>query len=77
MKKILLIPFLLFAALSMTACGSGSDEPFTPEQPEQPENPGAPVMIPTIIPTRLLPAGTAATLFFMLPARTIPNVWRN
>ena len=41
MKKILLIPFLLFAALSMTACGSGSDEPFTPEQPEQPENPGA------------------------------------
>ncbi len=25
----------------MTACGSGSDEPFTPEQPEQPENPGA------------------------------------
>ena len=28
MKKILLIPFLLFAALSMTACGSGSDEPF-------------------------------------------------
>ena len=40
MKKILLIPFLLFAALSMTACGSGSDEPFTPEQPEQPENPG-------------------------------------
>lgn len=38
MKRILLIPFLLFAALSMTACGSGSDEPFTPEQPE---NPGA------------------------------------
>ena len=24
MKKILLIPFLLFAALSMTACGSGT-----------------------------------------------------
>lgn len=40
MKKILLIPFLLFAALSMAACGGGSDEPFTPEQPEQPENPG-------------------------------------
>lgn len=40
MKKILLIPFLLFAALSMTACGSGSDEPFTPEQLEQSENPG-------------------------------------
>lgn len=39
MKKILLIPFLLFAALSMAACGSGSDEPFTPEQPEQPGNP--------------------------------------
>lgn len=40
MKKILLIPFLLFAALSMAACGGGSGEPFTPEQPEQPENPG-------------------------------------
>lgn len=40
MKKILLIPFLLFAVLSMAACGGGSDEPFTPEQPEQPENPG-------------------------------------
>lgn len=40
MKKILLIPFLLFAALSMAACGGSSDEPFTPEQPEQPENPG-------------------------------------
>lgn len=40
MKKLLLIPFLLFAVLSMAACGGGSDEPFTPEQPEQPENPG-------------------------------------
>lgn len=40
MKKILLIPFLLFAALSMAACGGDSDEPFTSEQPEQPENPG-------------------------------------
>ena len=40
MKKILLIPFLLFTVLSMAACGSGSDEPLTPEQPEQPENPG-------------------------------------
>ena len=40
MKKILLIPFLLFAVLSMAACGGGSEEPFAPEQPEQPENPG-------------------------------------
>ncbi len=40
MKKILLIPFLLFAVLSMAACGGGSDEPFAPEQPEQPENSG-------------------------------------
>ena len=37
----------------------------------------AAVMIPMIIPTRLFPVGTVATLFFMLPARTIPNVWRN
>lgn len=40
MKKILLIPFLLFTVLSMAACGGGSDEPLIPEQPEQPENPG-------------------------------------
>ena len=40
MKKLLLIPFLLFAVLSMAACGSGSDDTLTPEQPEQPENPG-------------------------------------
>jgi len=40
MKKILLIPLLLFAVFSMAACGDGSEEPFAPEQPEQPENPG-------------------------------------
>lgn len=40
MKKILLIPLLLFAVFSMAACGDGSEEPFTPEQSEQPENPG-------------------------------------
>ena len=51
MKKILLIPFLLFAALSMGACGGGSDEPFTPEQPENPgggddsdDNPDTPAL---------------------------------
>lgn len=40
MRKILLIPFLLFAVFSMAACGGSSEEPFTPEQPELPENPG-------------------------------------
>ncbi len=31
MKKILLTPFLLFAVLSMVACGGGSDDsPDTP-----------------------------------------------
>ena len=76
MKKILLIPFLLFAALSMTACGSGSDEPFTPEQLEQSENPGGGDDSDDN-PTGLFPVGTVATLFFLPPARTIPNVWRN
>ena len=40
MKKLLLIPFMLLAILSMAACGGGDDEPFTPEQPEIPEQPG-------------------------------------
>lgn len=40
MKKLLLIPFMLLAVLSMVACGGGDDEPFTPEQPETPEQPG-------------------------------------
>lgn len=76
MKKILLIPFLLFAALSMAACGGGSDEPFTPEQSEQPENPGGGDDSDDN-PDTPAPAGTAVTLSFMLPARTIPSVWRN
>lgn len=40
MKKILLIPFLLFAAFSMAACGGGPEGSFAPEQPGQPVNPG-------------------------------------
>ena len=38
MKKLILIPFLLFAFLSMAACGCDNEEPFTPEVPEQPGN---------------------------------------
>lgn len=36
MKKLLLIPFLLFAAFTMAACGGSGEEPFTSEQPENP-----------------------------------------
>lgn len=36
MKKLLLIPFLLFAAFTMAACGGSGEESFTPEQPENP-----------------------------------------
>ena len=67
MKKFLLIPFLLFAVLSMAACGGGSDEPFTPEQPENPGSGDDSDNHPD----------TPVTLSFMLLARTIPNVWRN
>lgn len=38
MKKLLLIPFMLLAVLSMAACGGGDDEPFTPEQPGGDDN---------------------------------------
>lgn len=40
MKKLLLLPFLLLAVLSMAACGGSDNEPFTPGQPETPEQPG-------------------------------------
>ena len=40
MKKLLLLPFLLLAVLSMVACGGSDNEPFTPGQPETPEQPG-------------------------------------
>lgn len=38
MKKLILIPFLLFTLLSMAACGGDNENPFTPEVPEQPGN---------------------------------------
>lgn len=36
MKKLLLLPLLLFAALSMPACGEDKDEPSTPVVPGKP-----------------------------------------
>lgn len=39
MKKLMLIPFLLFTVLSMAACGGSDNEPITPEQPETPDQP--------------------------------------
>lgn len=40
MRKILMIPLMLLAFLSLTACSPTEDEPVIPETPEQPENPG-------------------------------------
>lgn len=37
MKKLVLIPFMLLAVLSMMACDGDNDEPFTSEQPETPD----------------------------------------
>ncbi len=39
MKRLLWIPFLLFAFLTMASC-SGHGESFTPKLPEQSDNPG-------------------------------------
>lgn len=39
MKKLLWIPFLLFAFFTMASCDDG-EEPLTTEPPEQPESPG-------------------------------------
>lgn len=36
MKKLLLVPLLLFAPLAMAACGGDGKEAFLPEQPELP-----------------------------------------
>ena len=77
MKKILLIPFLLFAALSMAACGAILMSRSLQNSPNSRKIRVA-VMIPTIIPDHACPpAGTGRYLVFMLPARTIPSVWRN
>lgn len=42
MRKILMIPLMLLAFLSLTACSPTEDEPIIPETSEQPENPGNP-----------------------------------
>lgn len=41
MKKLIIIPFLLYAVFSMAACGGANGEQFTPDQPETPEQPDA------------------------------------
>lgn len=38
MKNFLILPFLFFAFLSMTACSPNQEEPFMPETPEHAEN---------------------------------------
>jgi len=40
MKKLIMIPLLMLAFLSMAACSDPDKEPLIPGQPEQPENPG-------------------------------------
>ena len=40
MKKLIMIPLLILAVLSMAACSALDEEPSIPGQPEQPENPG-------------------------------------
>lgn len=40
MKKLLFFPLILLAVMSLAACRSSGEEPFTPEQPEQPDTPG-------------------------------------
>lgn len=39
MKKLALIPLLLFAVFEMASCGNGGEASFTPEQPEIPGQP--------------------------------------
>ena len=34
MRNFLILPFLFFAFLSMTACSPNQEEPFVPETPE-------------------------------------------
>lgn len=38
MRNFLILPFLFFAFLSMTACSPNQEEPFVPETPEHSEN---------------------------------------
>lgn len=74
MKKLLLLPFLLLAVLSMAACGGSDNEPFTPGQPETPEQPGGGDDTDD---SDTLAQAAADTWYFTVRARVIPNVWRD
>lgn len=75
MKKLLLLPFLLLAVLSMAACGGPTTNRLRPDSPKLPNSPAEETI--RTIPIRSLPKAAADTWYFTVRARVIPNVWRD